>query len=316
MGKGLVSVDNSTSVNKAEIEREIEQRAQMDDQAVGETRPYGHRHPRILCWVMTQPKNHAARDVHIKATWGKRCDKLLFMSTESDESLPAIKLACGGDRNSLWCKTQEAFKYIYAKHGGDFEWFLKADDDTYVVVDNLRAFLSTKDPDDPVHFGCKYKVIVKQGYMSGGAGYVLSKEAVKRFVVKALGGKDSKVCRWQDGKGAEDAEIGRCLMNVGVAAGDSRDELARGRFWPFTPDNHLKPGKKDPNYWYWKNIYYDAEQGPDCCSDTAISFHYVPPMQMYVYEYMIYSIGYRLGRSSQKEENLLQRNSKEGDEPK
>ena len=35
----------------------------------------------------------------------------------SDESLPAIKLACGGDRNSLWCKTQEAFKYIYAKHG-------------------------------------------------------------------------------------------------------------------------------------------------------------------------------------------------------
>ena len=39
-----------------------------------------------------------------------------------DASLPAIKLACGGDRNSLWCKTQEAFKYIYAKHGfGNFK---------------------------------------------------------------------------------------------------------------------------------------------------------------------------------------------------
>ena len=59
-----------------------------------------------------------------------------------------------------------------------------------------RNFLSTQDPDDPVHFGCKYKAIVKQeGYMSGGAGYVLSKEAVKRFVEEGLGGKNKKICK-------------------------------------------------------------------------------------------------------------------------
>ena len=32
-----------------------------------------------------------------------------------------------------------------------------------------------------MYFGCKFKPYVKQGYMSGGAGYALSKEALKRF---------------------------------------------------------------------------------------------------------------------------------------
>ena len=92
-------------------------------------------------------------------------------------------------RKSLWCKTQQAFKYVYENHFDDADWFLKADDDTYVVVDNLRSFVADRDPADPVYFGFNFKVHVRQGYMSGGAGYVLSKEAVRRFVLKGLGSR-------------------------------------------------------------------------------------------------------------------------------
>ena len=67
------------------------------------------------------------------------------------------------------------------------DWFVKADDDTYMVLENLKHMLQSYDTNMPWYFGCKLKPIegLHHGYMSGGAGYVLSKKALKRFVNKA-----------------------------------------------------------------------------------------------------------------------------------
>jgi hypothetical protein len=85
---------------------------------------------KILCWIATMPVNHKKKAIHVKNTWGKRCNKLLFISSQEDDTIGAVAIPVRESRDTLWQKTKLAFTYVYENYFNEYDWFIKADDDS------------------------------------------------------------------------------------------------------------------------------------------------------------------------------------------
>ncbi|XP_020781588.1 glycoprotein-N-acetylgalactosamine 3-beta-galactosyltransferase 1 isoform X2 [Boleophthalmus pectinirostris] len=214
--------------NSSSKERSLHRLDKGDEMVVDST----NSRPRVLCWIMTGQKNLNSRTRHVKETWAKRCDVTLYMSSQ-ESPFPTVGLNVSEGRENLYWKTIRAFQYIHEKHLDDADWFLKADDDTFVVVENLRFTVSALNPEEPWYLGRRFAPFIKQGYMSGGAGYVLSKEAVRRFV---RGFETGKCTHFSI---LEDMALGKCMESMNVQAADTRDVLGRQTFHAYPLEKYV-----------------------------------------------------------------------------
>jgi glycoprotein-N-acetylgalactosamine 3-beta-galactosyltransferase len=78
-------------------------------------------------------------------------------STEQLPIAPIQNIIAGYEH--LTQKSTLAFLFAYENYHNDFDWFIKADDDTYVFVDHLKTFLSGQNSSEPVTFGYNFKVM-------------------------------------------------------------------------------------------------------------------------------------------------------------
>ena len=256
---------------------------------------------KVLCWVLTSQGSVDTRARAVRETWGKRCNTLLIMDAEGDANRDVIGLNQHGlEGQDVWSKTRAAWKYVYDSHLNDADWFIKADDDTFVIVENLRFLVSRYDNEKPYYIGRWFKA--SGGYNTESAGYVFNKETLKTFI-RAMNNPMKCVKE----SSLQDSNVGACLRAFGVHPSDTRDSHGRETFHPFAPEYHVVPNAIKNHHWLHGSNQFPVYSGPNCCSDRSVTFHGLNHDTMYILEYLIYHLkpyGYEQITKSSHEENI------------
>jgi hypothetical protein len=167
-------------------------------------------------------------------------------------------MGSGSDPDNLWAKTQSAIVWLQQEYGGQFDWFVKGDDDTLLFVENLRHYLASQEvaaervKGEGVYVGrrmnttatmlhqLKKHAMAEPGatdcpeccvFCAGGPTYSLDAVALRRLAGVVM------TCMPGERSHADDHFLGCCLQKrLGVVALDTRDENGGERFLVHPPD--------------------------------------------------------------------------------
>jgi glycoprotein-N-acetylgalactosamine 3-beta-galactosyltransferase len=200
--------------------------------------------PTLFCFILTIPDNYYNKTTSVYRTWATKCDDFRFISVipklylneqtkyfkhdnqvsvEVDRPFPILQPA--GHEKEIYKRLTDKIYLtlidLYRRYN-KYDWFLKADDDTYIFVDHLREFIANKNSSVAYKFGYNLKT-----WQSGGAGYLLSNKSLNE-----IGSKLSSDYKFCQNKGIEDKDIAVCFHKLGIQPSQSIDEQGRERFHP------------------------------------------------------------------------------------
>ncbi|RCN30682.1 hypothetical protein ANCCAN_23546 [Ancylostoma caninum] len=218
--------ENITSILENETERvfPFEDNEHRDERIIAD---FVASKVRVFCWIATEESRHRTNAKAVNSTWAQRCNKHLFVSTQPDKVLPAIDLGITNKKRSSWQKTRAMLQLIHDHFIDRYDWFLAAQDDSYVILENLRYMLLQYSPDDAIvlashTFSFPFS---SSPYASNGApslmpGFILSRGAVRRIVTDGL--VNSPSCYGDSKKNEAEATMG-CFQESRVRFVDTRD---------------------------------------------------------------------------------------------
>lgn len=247
----------------------------------------------VLCWIYRNDISEE-RVSAIKATWGLRCTKLLFLIKNNEKNISdVISLKSA---NNTKPTIEDAYKYLYTNHLNDFGWFLKTTGNNYVVMENLRYMLYNHDPKDSIGFGhvktdkWKEKNTTNDktyAYYADEAGYVISKEALNKLNLAFQIGPKCALFKKMNKR--DDERIGMCLEEMNVVVGESKDQYGKKRFYEMYFEDFLLP-KIEVDFPYPWYSDYKVDHHLNDASNYSIAFNGISEKNMHVMEYLIYQL--------------------------
>ena len=239
-------------------------------------------------------------------TWVARLDPAATLVISRDNGFPQLPQSLANRPNTivydfkgpagldgLDVKALTTWKYIHTRFEvTNKKYYLKIDDDTYLVTHNLLRFLNKIDKwfaphEEPLYFGhpfCGHGDLEALGYArwcyAGGGAYGLNTEALGMMVRQILGGcayfydyvaKASNYKPVNDSYGGryEDVMVGRCLRQAkNRAQVNGTSLLACGSFFPYAPLH------------YFERFGNDVGAMTRKLGDTYITLHNLMPSAM------------------------------------
>ncbi|CAF4612495.1 unnamed protein product [Rotaria sp. Silwood2] len=244
---------------------------------------------RLFCFVLTNEANLESRARAVYETWGRRCGRFVLVSRLNSSikyELPIENIPTLPDETySHLSDKVRASLLFFNEYYPNYDWYLKADDDTYIIVENLLRFLIS------YRFREDY-------YVSGGAGYILTRKGLDLFSSYMKNDSIYSQCN----SSMEDIMVGQCLKNILQLlpfhirkdlelVGETVDEHGRERFHPLAFRIHFNgPSNKTKREWIHFRPFHHNLFGYEALSETTISFHYTQPSDMYEMDAFIYDI--------------------------
>ncbi|XP_064476375.1 glycoprotein-N-acetylgalactosamine 3-beta-galactosyltransferase 1-like [Ornithodoros turicata] len=220
-----------------------------------------HRTP-VICLIYAQSPQQVRS---VASTWTRHCNHVIYFGTMKDAYVHIVP-------SDSPC---QIIKFAWKRFGGKFKWVLIADDETFAVIENLRAYVAALNSSLVYYLG--HPMQVSHGFYNVlNAGILLSEGSV--LLLRGMSCKNLRGVTF-------DKTLGRLLKHLRPI--DTRDAKNRGRFNPFSVEKMLIPGSVSYFNSYWRSSLFLSPEGGNCCSNRAITFHGINPVDMFLMEYLV-----------------------------